>query len=105
MRFIEILKNICVCIVFLQVLIITGLLIIVAISDKAESDADRQGPHVGNRTFCLLTNKPCIYAENGGSTCDDCPAAQEHFYTEEKNVDKVRRFQDEGRADRLSEDH
>lgn len=95
----DIFKNVCTCIVILQAFVIIGLFVIFTINDKWQGKQNQEGPRIGNRAFCLLTDQPCIYADNSGNTCEDCPAAQKHIYTEEKNVDKVRRIQDEGRAD------
>lgn len=96
--FIEIVKDACVVIVALQAFVLAALIIFVTVNDKTEGGQEQKEPRIGSRAFCLLTNAPCIYAD-GGNSCDDCPAVQKQIYTEENNVDKVRGFQDEGRAD------
>lgn len=96
--FIEIIRDACVVIVALQVFVLAALIILVTVNDKIDGGREQKEPRIGNRAFCLITNTPCIYADDGNS-CDDCPAAQKHIYTEEKSVDKVRGIQNEGRAD------
>ena len=94
----ELFKNFCTVFVIIQFVTVAALIIIVAIGDKVSSDAG-PGVHTGKHTLCALTDTPCIYKDDGPNACDDCPAAQRYFYQEEKNVDKVRGIQDEGRAD------
>ena len=96
----EIFKNICVALVIIQAFCLVALLIILAIDDHLAGKAKGRDPErIGRHAFCALTAKPCIYADRSGSTCQDCPEAQAHYYTEEKNGDKIRGIQDEGRAD------
>ena len=94
----ELFKNFCMVFVIMQLFIVAAILIMIAVSDKISGNAE-QGGGAGRHALCALTGSPCIYKDDGRNVCDDCPEAQKHFYQEEKNVDKVRGFQDEGRAD------
>lgn len=102
MDLLNIFKNFCVALVLLQTITLLGVALMVTVEEHLNRDDqqdDRPGG-IGKRAFCTLTGGTCIYADK--ETCEDCPAAMEHFYKAEENgVDKVRGFQNEGRADQL----
>lgn len=96
----ELFKNFCMGLVIIQLLGIAAFILMVAVTEKMSGDTE-QGSGTGKHTLCALTGTPCIATPDGPDACEDCPAAQEYFYQEGKNGDKVRRVPDEGRTDKL----
>lgn len=102
MDLLNLFKNFCVALVLMQTFAILAIAIMVTVEEHffRNNQQDDKPGGIGKRAFCTLTGETCVYADK--ETCEDCPAAMEHFYKAEENgVDKVRGFQNEGRADQL----
>lgn len=85
----ELFKNFCVALVLLQAFSAAAVCIMAAISSKLE-DRTEENPKAAYHAFCALTNKPCIYADGTGNTCEDCPEATEAYFRKEKKEHESR---------------